>query len=291
MKTTSQSQSSEFKVQSSEFKAQSSESGFRVQSQKIESLLFLTDEPDEHLYINIANAIVAYGEQVLPLLIEKRNKTTDAFHRERLGHLINVIQRQNVVDQLNTWHDKRESDLLEPYFILSKYMFPNADWSKIGFQIIMMIEQVEKELNYNLMPLEQVRILNHIIYDINSFKGDKTAVGNQDYYYVNKLLETHVGNPFSLGMLYCILAERLGLPIYPILLPHHFVLAYCKKTRHFPQLEDVLFYINPFNNGIVLTRRDIRSYLNQLNVKSELKYFEPTRNSMVIKNIFVDLRV
>ena len=88
----------------------SSESGFRVQSQKIESLLFLTDEPDEHLYINIANAIVAYGEQVLPLLIEKRNSTTDAFHRERLSHLINVIQRQNVVDQLNTWHDKRESD-------------------------------------------------------------------------------------------------------------------------------------------------------------------------------------
>ena len=109
MKTTSQ--SSEFNVQSQsqspEFNVQSSESGFRVQSQKIESLLFLTDEPDEHLYINIANAIVAYGEQVLPLLIEKRNKTADAFHRERLGHLINVIQRQNVVDQLNTWHDKR----------------------------------------------------------------------------------------------------------------------------------------------------------------------------------------
>lgn len=284
MKTTSQSQSSELRVQSPE-----SES--RVQSQKIESLLFLVNEPDEHLYINIANAIVAYGEQALPLLMQKKDSATDDFLRERLEHLINIIERQSLVDKLNAWHEKREYDLLEPYFVLSKYMYPKADWNSIGFQIITMIEQAERELNYNLTPLEQVRILNHIIYGINSFKGDKVAVGNQDYYYVNKLLETHVGNPFSLGMLYCIVAERLELPIYPILLPHHFILAYCKKTRHFPQLEDVLFYINPFNNGIVLTRRDIRNYLNQLNIKTELKYFEPTRNSMVIKNIFVELRV
>ena len=256
------------------------------QCQKIKSLIFLLDEPDEHLYINIANAIVACGEQALPLLKEKLNQTTDSFLKERIEYLIDVVERHVVIDKLNLWHDKREYDLLEPYFILSKYRFPKSDWDSVGFQMIMIIEQVEKELNHNLTPLEQVRVLNHIIYDINKFKGDKVAVGNQDYYYVNKLLETHLGNPFSLGMLYCIVAERLNLPIYPVVLPHHFVLAYCKKTRHFPQLEDVLFYINPFDNGIVLTRKDIRNYLNQLNIKSELKYFEPTRNTSVIKNIF-----
>ena len=256
------------------------------QCQKIKSLIFLLDEPDEHLYINIANAIVACGEQALPLLKEKLNQTTDSFLKERIEYLIDVVERHVVIDRLNLWHDKREYDLLEPYFILSKYRFPKSDWDSVGFQMIMIIEQVEKELNHNLTPLEQVRVLNHIIYDINKFKGDKVAVGNHDYYYVNKLLETHLGNPFSLGMLYCIVAERLNLPIYPIVLPHHFVLAYCKKTRHFPQLEDVLFYINPFDNGIVLTRKDIRNYLNQLNIKSELKYFEPTRNTSVIKNIF-----
>lgn len=256
------------------------------QSQKIKSLIFLLNEPDEHLYINIANAIVACGEQSLPLLKEKLNQTTDSFLKERIEYLIDVVERHVVIDRLNLWHDKREYDLLEPYFILSKYRFPKSDWDSVGFQMIMIIEQVEKELNHNLTPLEQVRVLNHIIYDINKFKGDKVAVGNHDYYYVNKLLETHLGNPFSLGMLYCIVAERLNLPIYPVVLPHHFVLAYCKKTRHFPQLEDVLFYINPFDNGIVLTRKDIRNYLNQLNIKSELKYFEPTRNTSVIKNIF-----
>lgn len=256
-------------------------------SQKaLDALIFLTDEPDEHIYINIANAIVNYGENILPLLKKKLNETADVFHKERLENLIDIIEKQSLINKLNLWHEKREYDLLEPYFILSKYRFPNSDWSSIGFQIIMIIEQAEKEINYNLTPLGQVKVLNHIIYGVNKFRGDKIAVANEDYYYVNKLFETRIGNPFSLGMLYCIVAECLKLPIYPIVLPHHFVLAYCKKTRHFPKLEDVLFYINPFNNGIVLTRKDIRNYLYQLNIKTELKYFEPTRNSSVVKNIF-----
>lgn len=257
-----------------------------ISSSTLKSLIFLTDEPDERLFVNIANAIVACGEKALPSLKEKLDNIADPSQMSRLENLIDIIERRSVMDKLDLWRNKREYDLLEPYFILSKYRFPEVDWSSVGLQMIMMVEQAEKELNCNLTPLEQIKILNHVIYDINGFKGDKIAVGNQDYYYLNKLFETHVGNPFSLGMLYCIVAERLDLPIYPIVLPYHFVLAYCKKTRHFPQLEDVLFYINPFNNGIALTRNDIRNYLNQLNIKPELKYFEPSKNSSVIKGIF-----
>ena len=213
------------------------------------SLMSLTDEPNEHLYINIANAIINYGETALPYLKDKLKETTDNLHVERLKNLIEVIERQLIVKRLKTWSEKREYDLLEPYFILSKYKFPKADWSNIGFQTIMIIEQVENELNYELTPLEQI------------------------------------SRTFSLGILYCIIAERLGLPIFPVILPNHFILAYCKKTRHFPLLEDVLFYINPFNNGIVLTRKDIRNYLNELNIKSELKYYEPTKNPHIIKRL------
>ena len=84
------------------------------QSHKIKSLIYLLDEPDEHLYINIANAIVAYGRQTLPLLKEKLGQTTDSYLKERIECLIDVIERQSVINRLNLWHDKREYDLLEP---------------------------------------------------------------------------------------------------------------------------------------------------------------------------------
>ena len=149
----------------------------------------------------------------------------------------------------------------------------------------MLIEQAEKEHNPNLTPLEQVKTLNHIIYNVNKFRGDIVAINNPNYYYVNTLLETRMGNPLSLGMLYCIVAKRLNIPIYGVDLPNHFILAFCKKTERHPQLEDVLFYINPFNKGNVLTRKDIRNYLNELKISPEIKYFEPTSNTSIIKKL------
>ena len=251
----------------------------------LKSLMFLTNEPDEHLYINIANAIFDYGEKALPLLKEKLKETSEPFHRERLESLVYSIERQDLISKLNSWSEKRSHDLMEPYFILSKNRFPDADWAWFGFQMVMLIEQAEKELNPNLTPLEQVKILNHIIYDVNKFHGDTIAINNPDFYYVNTLLETRIGNPLSLGMLYCIVAERLNIPIYGINLPNHFILAFCKKTEGHPRLEDVLFYINPFNKGNVLTKKDIRNYLNELKISPEIKYFEPTSNTSIIKKL------
>ena len=37
----------------------------------LSSLMFLADEPDERLYIDIANAIINYGEVALPYLKKK----------------------------------------------------------------------------------------------------------------------------------------------------------------------------------------------------------------------------
>lgn len=256
----------------------------------LESLMFLTNETDEHLYINIANAILSYGAKALLPLKDKLKETSDASHKERLESLIYDIERQDVISKLNVWREKREHDLMEPYFLLSRSRFPDADWSWFGFQIVMLIEQAEKELNNNLTPLEQVKILNHIIYDVNKFRGEIIANNNPDFYYVNTLLETHIGNPLSLGMLYCIVAERLNIPIYGIDLPNHFILAFCRKTERHPRLEDVLFYINPFNKGNVLTRKDIRNYLNELKISPEIKYFEPTSNTSIIKKMLKTIK-
>lgn len=256
----------------------------------LDSLMFLTEEKDEHLFINIANAIVSYGEKALPSLKEKLEKSDDIFLQHRLEALIDTIEHKNIINKLNSWRKKREYDLMEPCFILAKYHFPNADWSWLGFNIMMIIEQAEHEMNQDLTPLEQVKILNHIIYDVNKFRGDTSTINNPDYYFINTLLNTHIGNPLSLGMLYCIIAERLEIPIYGIDIPNHFILAFCKKTEDFPQFEDVLFYINPFNHGNVLMRKDIRNYLNELNISPELRYFEPSRNTNIIKKLFKVLR-
>lgn len=255
-------------------------------SKILDSLIFLTDEPDEHLYNNIADAIVSYGNDAIPSLRKKMSVSNDIFQQERISYLIYLIEHNDVINKLRLWHSSRQHDLLEPYFILARHRFPHADWDMIGFQLVMIIEQAERELTDSLTPLERVKVLNHIIYGVNGFKGDKVSINNPDYYFINKLFETRVGNPLSLGLLYTIVAQRLELPIYGICLPYHFILAYTEATEETPQLEDVLFYINPFNNGAPLTRKEIRDYLNELKIKPDLKYFEPSSNALIVRKLF-----
>ena len=33
-------------------------------------------------------------------------------------------------------------------------------------------------------------------------------------------------------------------------------------------------------------RKDIRNYLNELNIRPELKYFEPTNNTLIVRKLF-----
>ncbi len=252
----------------------------------LNALINLTDEPDANLYEIIANAIISFSDEALPLLKENLGVVHDLYHRNRIESLIYTIEYQGVVEKIRQWRNKRSYDLAEPYFILSRYRFPNADWSNIGFRTMVMVEQAEDIISDNLTPLEKVRALNHIIYKVNKFRGDIVSVNNPDYYFINTLFETNVGNPLSLGLLYSIIAERLRLPIYGVDLPQHFILAYTKQTDHHPLLEDVLFYINPFNDGLVLTRDDIRKYLGRLKIQPRLKYFEPATNTHIIEKLF-----
>lgn len=252
----------------------------------LNALINLTDEPDANLYEIIANAIISFSDEALPLLKENLGVVHDLYHRNRIESLIYTIEYQGVVEKIRQWRNKRSYDLAEPYFILSRHRFPNADWSNIGFRTMVMVEQAEDIISDNLTPLEKVRALNHIIYKVNKFRGDIVSVNNPDYYFINTLFETNVGNPLSLGLLYSIIAERLRLPIYGVDLPQHFILAYTKQTDHHPLLEDVLFYINPFNDGLVLTRDDIRKYLGRLKIQPRLKYFEPATNTHIIEKLF-----
>ncbi|KAF5277932.1 hypothetical protein FQR65_LT15898 [Abscondita terminalis] len=47
--------------------------------------------------------------------------------------------------------------------------------------------------------------------------------------YLNKVLESKKGNPITLACIYCVIAQRLDIPIYGVNLPKHFVLAYMNE--------------------------------------------------------------
>ena len=47
----------------------------------------------------------------------------------------------------------------------------------------------------------------------------------------------------------------------------------------------VVFYINPYNNGAVFTRKEIYQYLKTLKKEPEPEYFLPASNESVIREL------
>ena len=103
------------------------------------------------------------------------------------------------------------------------------------------------------------------------------------------MLESKKGNSVSISILYLEIARRLNMPIYGVDLPQNFVLAYVNDDNVLMAKHRVLFYINPFNKGIVFTKKDIDAFLKQINEPLRDEYFQVCDNVSVVRRLLSEL--
>jgi regulator of sirC expression with transglutaminase-like and TPR domain len=173
--------------------------------------------------------------------------------------------------------------------LISRYQYPDLNPDLITREVGRIAQEVWLELNNNLTALEKVKVLNHILFDINKFGGNTANLYSPDNYYLKSLFDTHKGNPLSIGMLYIIIARSLRIPIYGVDLPRHFILAYVDETvvpQSSDDIEDeVLFYLNPFNQGAVFTKKEIELFVKQMKLEPLVSFFKPCTNVTIIRRM------
>ena len=159
------------------------------------------------------------------------------------------------------------------------------------------MEQIQQdiwiELNTNLTAFEQVKVINHILFELYGFSGNTSDYHSPKNSFLSVVLETKKGNPLSLSLIYSIIAQNLDLPIYGVNLPHHFILAYLDRFSLYQTNDiyktDVLFYINPFSKGTVFSRNEIDQFLQQLKLDPKESFFQPATNAAIIRRALSNL--
>ena len=100
--------------------------------------------------------------------------------------------------------------------------------------------------------------------------------GNAEEYYdpknslLSDVIETRLGIPISLAMLYVIVGRRADMQIDGINLPGHFIARY----------ERILF--DPFHQGRILSRSDCEAILTRQRLKTQSSYFAPASPRLVL---------
>ena len=266
--------------------------GSEEKNKELNALISLLDEPDERVYHAIRDKIFSYGPAAIPPLESAWENSFNPDIQHRIEDIIQKIQRQGLRRDLVKWSEDQSHDLLLGYMLVSRFQYPDLSMDNIVKKVGQITQDVWLELNSNLTGLEKVKVINHILYDINHFSGSVSNIASPENYYINNLLDNKKGSPLALGLLYIIIAQSLKIPARGVDLPRHFVLAYLDETSLREQeqkVDDVLFYINPFNKGAVFTKNEISLFIKQLKLESKPSYYLPCDNPTIIRRLMNEL--
>jgi regulator of sirC expression with transglutaminase-like and TPR domain len=254
-----------------------------INDNEVKALISLLDDSDKEVYSHIEEKLISLGREVIPFLEDAWSHAFDAVLQQRIEAIVHRIQFENLLEDLKLWIHTNDDNLLNGALLIARYQYPDMDTSRIFEQLQQIKKEIWLELNENLTALEIINIINHILFTNHNFSGNTANYHAPQNSFINIVLESKKGNPLTLGIVYLTIAEMLGLPIYGVNLPEHFVLAYCGNDEHF-QLDkkNVLCYINPFSKGTVFGKSDIDVFVNRLKLTPQDSHYYPCSNRDMI---------
>ncbi len=259
---------------------------------KIEALIALLGDSDSEVLNVVTDSLLKQGISIVPHLEKAWETTADAKTQERLENVIHNIQFETTKLNLHTWNKSGAEYVLEGACYLAQFQFPEIDCKKIDEEIEKIKDDIWLEINSNLTALEKVKILNYVIFDLHKFARNTNNFYSPQNSFINQVIETKKGNPISLAIIYLAVACKLDLPVYGVNLPKNFILAYKDEYRHYDaddETEDILFYINPYNKGAVLGKKEIDYFIRQQQLTPDKSYYLPCSNQDIVKRLINNL--
>lgn len=258
-------------------------------SKEIQAMINLLEDPNDDVFHTVFSSLLAKGPEIIPELEKAWENSANELSQGRLEDLIQKIHLNESEKDIINWLRSGSKDILRGAYLIARLQYPDLRFSDINEPIEKIKNDVWLELNENLTALEKIKIINHILFDIHKFSKNITHPANPQNSYLNQVIETKKGNSFSLSIIYIAITQKLGLPVFGVDLPKNLILAYMDVVGYNsgPEHQDynVLFYINPFNRGAVLGRREIEYFLKQYQIEPEVSYFTPCSNGVIIKRM------
>jgi len=257
------------------------------------ALLQLVDEPDHAMYAMIEGRILEHGYPMMPFLREALDNHFRENVLDRIHALIHKINLKYISEELLKWKQMGAGNLMHGLFLISKYQHPFADIEDLKKQISDLKYDIWIEINNKLTILENIRVFNHVFYDVHGYKPNRTDYHNPLNSFIIDVLNTKSGSPVLMASVYIIIAQMLGLPVYGVNLPEHFVCVVTNGKADdaltFLPKSAPLFYINAFSEGALFTKVQLSSFIKKLEIEERPEYFVPCKNEDIIARVLNNL--
>lgn len=254
-----------------------------MQHTEIKALVALLEDDDDEVMFHVKDKIMSMGTRIIPFLEEEWESTFNPNIQRTLEDMVHILQFELVQERLLDWKEKDQDNLLKGLWLVSTYQYPDLDYDDVKADFEQLYLASWQKLRDTTMPYDKIKILNSILFDGFKFRANTKNFHSPANSMINAVLESKKGNPITLCAVYLLVAQRMELPVYGVNLPNLFILTY--------KDDNIQFYINVFNRGLIFLTEDIDNYLDNLHLTKHTIFYQPCTHLDIILRILRNLIV
>jgi regulator of sirC expression with transglutaminase-like and TPR domain len=168
-------------------------------------------------------------------------------------------------------------DIEAAWWLLTRCFEPEAPVAKLRRKLDVWGRCLRIRLAKAASARERLQVLTTFMAHDLGFHGNAEEYYEPKNSFLSDVIETRLGIPISLAVLYMIVGRRANMQIDGINLPGHFIARY----------ERILF--DPFHQGRILSRPDCEAILARQRLKTQSAYFAPASARMVFLRMLANL--
>jgi len=198
------------------------------------------------------------------------------------GHVREVLEKieadQAYDDMLLCAHlFPEQGDIEAAWWLLTSCFEPEAPIAKLRRKLDAWGRRLRMLIAEASSARERLQTLTTFMAQDLGFRGNAEEYYDPRNSLLSDVIETRLGIPISLAMLYVIIGKRANMRIDGINLPGHFIARY----------ERILF--DPFHGGRILSRPDCEAILTRQRLKTQSIYFASASPRLVLMRMLANL--
>lgn len=255
--------------------------------EELRSLFSLLDDPDHSVATAVTDRLRLRGRDVLPPLLEFIDLAPDALARERAEMLAREFNEELLLAEFRKLAVRIEQGdpktLEDGAFLIARYGSPRLNQQQYRAKL----EELGGKLSDHLFgidsPLEMLLATNSFFFDEEKFKGNEGTFLEAKNSYITDVIDRRLGIPISLAVVYILIArDRVGLPFSGASTPGHFLIR-------FDGVEDEPLFVDAFNGGLILKKRDIKRFLELSKLPFDEAFLRPASPRAILLRMIRNL--
>jgi regulator of sirC expression with transglutaminase-like and TPR domain len=140
--------------------------------------------------------------------------------------------------------------------LIAKEEYPNLDVEHYLDRIAALANQAQPIVAQGADTVERVQLLSSFLFGEQGFAGNREEYSDPRNSFLNEVIERRLGIPITLSVIYLEIGRRLGLNLYGVSFPAHFLVKAVDERGE--------LIIDPFNAGVILGLEELNARLAQV---------------------------